>query len=117
MPAEFAATKGRTYPAGVLPENMPLPIAGKMTKVPDLSACTSWGQCNELITRAGLVAQQVIAHIDPSVFKVLSVSPPANTDVTEGSVITITTQPAKIDPRLVFKMRDIPALRISAGYH
>jgi hypothetical protein len=107
MPTEFGPKSGKTYPLGVLPEKMPLPIAGKMTKVPDLSACASWVQCNDLITHSGLVAQQQIAlNIEPSVFKVLSISPPVNTDVMEGSVINVATQPAKVDPtQLVQKFK------------
>ena len=118
MPTDFAAAQGKPYPAGVLPENMPQPVAGKMTKVPNVTACSNWQQCNELITQAGLVAQQQIATgVEPSVFKVLSVSPPFNTDVTEGSVINITTQPAKVDPRFIDRLRERPGMRISDFQH
>jgi hypothetical protein len=104
MPAEFALEKGNVYPKGILPTNMPLPIAGKMTKVPDFTGCNSWQQCNALATRAGVVAQQLIAAGEPSDFKVLSVSPPYDNDVPEGQVIQITTQPAKFDPRQYAKL-------------
>jgi hypothetical protein len=100
MPGAFAIEKGKAYPNGILPENMPRPIAGKMTKVPNFSNCANWQQCVALAAQFGLVAQQQIAtNVEPSTFKVLSFSPPFDYDVTEGAVVTITTQPAKINPR------------------
>lgn len=69
-----------------------------MVTVPDFSACESWIACNEAATRAGLTAQQQIAtNLQPGMrFTVLGVSPPAGTSVPEGTVVTITTQPAKV---------------------
>jgi len=113
MPADFAVAKGKTYPAGVLPDALPTPIAGKMAKVPDVTNCANWQQCNQLITGQGLVAQQFVAtNLAPSVFKVLSVSPPGGTDILEGQTVTVTTQPAKvapIDPRIFTLRRDFVA--------
>ena len=57
MPAAFAIEKGKAYPNGILPENMPRPIAGKMNKVPNFSNCANWQQCVALATQFGLVAQ------------------------------------------------------------
>jgi hypothetical protein len=114
MPADFAAQKGKTYPSGSLPSSMPIPLAGKMTKVPDLSKCTSWGQCIEMTAALGLVAEQIIAkNLEPSVFKVLSISPPADENVREGAVVKVTTQPAKVDPRKLWEVTVRPDLRIS----
>ena len=116
MPADFAASKGKTYPSGILPTAMPLPVAGKTATVPDIVNCASWQECNDAITRAGLIAQQTIAsNITPSVFKVLSVSPPAGQNVPEGSVVTVTTQPAKVQARPMFARIGSPVFRFAAG--
>jgi hypothetical protein len=114
MPADFAAGHGKTYPLGVLPEAMPLPATGKTTKVPDILNCTSWQQCNSVLSDHGLLSQQNIAkNLDPSVFKVLSVSPEPGRDIPEGSVVMVTTRPAKVllRPSWVFKQTMPPVFR------
>ncbi|RWO22126.1 PASTA domain-containing protein [Mesorhizobium sp.] len=96
MPATYAKNIGSAYPRAELPV-LPVPKGGKMVAVPDFAGYKSWVECNEAATRAGLVAQQTLATIEPGdVFRVLSVSPPAGTSVPEGSVVTIVTQPTKV---------------------
>ena len=104
MPATYATKTGTVYPRATLPDNLPLPKAAKMVAVPDFSACGSWVACNEIATRAGLVAQQQFAALEPgTTFKVLSVSPPFGTSVPEGTVVTIVTHPIKVTPGLILE--------------
>jgi hypothetical protein len=102
MPATYATKIGGIYPRATLPDNLPLPKSAKMVTVPDFSLCGSWVACNEAATRVGLVAHQQFASMEPGTqFKVLSVSPPLGTAVPEGTVVTIVTQPLKVDPRWI----------------
>ncbi len=96
MPADYAKGVSITYPQGVLPQDMPVPKAGKLTLVPDFSACASWVDCNALAASKGLTAQQVFANLAPDTFKVIAVSPAPGTSVAEGSVVNITTQRATL---------------------
>ena len=115
MPADYAKGVSIQYPQGVLPLDMPLPKAGKLTLVPDFNACASWVDCNALAASKGLTAQQVFANLDPDTFKVISVSPAPGTPVSEGSVVNITTQRTKVTfvgsnggPIFIPWMRNIP---------
>jgi hypothetical protein len=94
-PRIYAENTDRTYPQAEMPE-LPLPKAAKMTAVPDLMACKSWKECNDALTVRGLVSAQVHATIEPSVFKVIDVSPMAGTEVPEGSVVRVVTQASKV---------------------
>ena len=96
MPADFATVKGKQYPKGVLPEEMPVPKAGKFTKIPDFTNCASWIECNSLAVGKGLTAQQDFSDALSGAFKVLTFSPPVDTVVPEGTVVNITTQRAKV---------------------
>lgn len=95
LPADFAAAKGKQYPKGVLPEEMPVPKAGKMTTVPDFTNCASWIECTQRASERGLIAQQIFAITPPDVFKVVSFEPPFGTPVPEGTPVNIVTQRAK----------------------
>jgi beta-lactam-binding protein with PASTA domain len=111
MPATFAAKNGALYPRATLPDNLPLPKAAKMVAVPDFSGCGSWEACNEAAARAGLVAHQQPAAMEPApAFKVLSASPPPGTFVPEGTTVTIVTQPVKVDPRAYIRPHLSPNL-------
>lgn len=117
MPATYAKKNHSVYPRARLPV-LPAPKAGKMVDVPDFTECKTWLACNEVATRAGLVAQQTLATMDPGdQFKVLSVSPPTGTHVTEGAVVTIVTQPAKVvvtPPDKVFHVHPVLGTLIEA---
>jgi hypothetical protein len=66
------------------------------TKIPDFTNCASWIECNSLAVSKGLTAEQEFSDALPGVFKMLSVSPPYNTVVSEGTLVRITTQRAKV---------------------
>lgn len=94
FPPLFAEARGTTFPKAVMPEPMPVSTAAGTVEVPDFMACPSWAACVELATRTSLVANREEATgITPGAFKVLSITPPKNTRVPEGSAITIVTHP------------------------
>jgi|GEM_PF-2028775 hypothetical protein len=96
FPAIHGTNVGSIYPKAKLPV-LPVPKAAKMVAVPNVLGCKNWDECNQAIVNAGLVAEQAHASIEPGeVFKVLDVSPLAGTNVPEGSVVRIVTQPAKV---------------------
>lgn len=97
MPAEFAKARGEAFPKLVMPDPMPAPRGAKIVLVPDFGNCKSFLECTSLAANNGLHSQQVQAAVTPGDFKVLSVSPPVGTAVSEGSIVTITTCPLKQD--------------------
>jgi hypothetical protein len=108
MPSTYAAKNGTKYPGATLPLNLPLPKTARMATVPDLSHCASWIQCSEATTRLGLVAQQQLADLPPGdSFAVLSISPPAGTQVPEGAVVVVVTRPAKVQPRALLRVHEM----------
>lgn len=101
MPADFDAS----YPAGVLPDPMPVPKEGKPTTVPDLSGCANWQDVSDKITAAHLVPHQLSGDGGyGSAFVIQKITPPPGTPIPEGQTVTVVTKPMIVrfepwDPR------------------
>jgi hypothetical protein len=95
MPVPFAVDEGGTYPRGSVPAMPPSKAGVQRVLVPDLKTCSSWVECQQRVTSAGLVAASEVAVGAPasSAFTVRAQSPEAGTRVPSGTVVTAFTAP------------------------
>ena len=100
MPADFAEASGTPFTNVGLPSPMPASTMRPRVPVPDFARCATWGACLELASGSGLVAVRQSTDQEPAPFEVLSWTPRDDL-IPEGSTVTVTTTPGKIDPDVV----------------
>lgn len=94
MPAEYAASQGRTFPSATLLDPMPIAVRTEdSVTIPDFRGCSTWNACRELATRSGLTLTWEYQGTEPAAFKVIDFRPPAGTVQPKGSVVTIICPP------------------------